>query len=93
MHSFSNACTLLSVNRATLWRWCCRAQIIPHIDPADLRRRYLDNAQLVRLARLHHRVVAVDNVNEMMLEQISELSRKVRQLEAKLEDNKKELNQ
>ncbi len=90
MHSFSNACTLLSINRATLWRWCRRSCIVPCVDPVDLRRRYLTNDQLVRLARLHHRVVAVDNVNEMMLEQISDLSRKVADLE---KITKKELNQ
>ncbi len=86
MHPFQNVYALFHVSQRTLWSWCRRSGIVPHRDPVDNRRRYLDNAQLVLLARLHHRVVAVNNVNEMMLEQIGELSRKVKELESKLGD-------
>ena len=82
MHLFMDVYALFAISPTTLRRWCRRAHIKPHQDPADNRRRYLDSSQLVLLARLHHRVVAVHNVNEMMLEQIGELSRKVAKLEA-----------
>jgi DNA-binding transcriptional MerR regulator len=90
MHTWMDILTLFHINAATLWRWCRRAHIVPHRDPADNRRRFLDDAQLVLLARQHHRVVAVNNVNEIMLGQIGELSRKVAELEKSM---KKELNQ
>ncbi len=89
MQSFTDVCVLFAVDRTTLWRWCRRAHITPHQDPADNRRCYLDDAQLVLLARLHHRVVAVNNVNEMMQQQIGELSRKVKELE-EIVGNKKD---
>jgi len=89
MHSWFHVQALFGVAPNTLWRWCRRAHITPHRDPADNRRRYLDDAQLILLARLHQRVVVVNNVNEMMLDQIGELSRKVKELEAML-GNKKE---
>ncbi len=82
MHPFSQVYALFAISPTTLRRWCHRAYIKPHQDPVDYRRRYLDNDQLLKLARLHQRVLIVNNVNEMMLDQISELSRKVAKLEA-----------
>ena len=43
------------------YNWCRRASIIPHQDPADYRRRYLTDDQLLTLVRLHHRVLMVDS--------------------------------
>lgn len=81
MYTIDNVCALFTITSMTLRRWCRRAHITPHRDPVDQRRRYLDDDQLLCLARLHQRVVVVNNVNEMMLEQIGELSRKVKELE------------
>ena len=60
MHLFFDIYILFNISPATLHRWCQRAHITPHIDPADFRRRYLDDNQLLRLARLHYRVLMVD---------------------------------
>ncbi len=80
MHSFPNACILLSINRATLWRWCRRCGIVPCVDPVDYRRRYLTDNQLVRLARLHHRVLVV-NADDARFREIERLETRIAELE------------
>jgi hypothetical protein len=60
MHLFFDVYILFRIDQKTLWRWCRRAHIIPHVDPLDQRKRYLTDAQLVKLARLHHRVILAD---------------------------------
>ncbi len=83
MHSLSDVYALFKINAATLYRWLRRAQITPHQDPVDMRRRYLDDDQLLALARLHNRVLRVDtdaiqlSVIERMQAQIAELDRRL----------------
>jgi hypothetical protein len=55
----------------------------PHQDPADNRRRYLDNDQLLKLARLHQWILTVD-VNGTHIDSIQQLETRITELEAKL---------
>jgi DNA-binding transcriptional MerR regulator len=80
MHSFQDVYALFNVSQKTLWNWCRRASIQPHTDPADNRRRYLDDDQLLHLARLYHRVVVLDT-NGIQLSQIERLEARIAELE------------
>ena len=91
MYTWSDILALFNINAATLWRWCRRAHVVPHKDPVDNRRRYLDNDQLLKLARLHQRVLTV-NTESAKLDYIAQLERRIEDLEQKL-GNKKELDQ
>ena len=53
---------------------------MPHRDPADHRRRYLDNDQLLKLARLHQRVLIV-NTDAARLDYIVQLEARIEKLE------------
>lgn len=72
---------LFRIDAATLRRWLRSACLVPHTDPADRRRRYLDSAQLLQLADAHNRVIVE---LPTMSEQIAELTRRVERLEALL---------
>ena len=80
MHSISDVCALFSISPMTLRRWCRRASITPHQDPADNRRRYLDDDQVLKLARLHNRVLIVDT-NSIQLSVIERLEARIAELE------------
>jgi len=80
MHPSSDVCALFSIDRSTLYRWCCHSNIKPFQDPIDLRRRYLDNDQLLKLARLHNRVLRVDT-DAVLLNEIERLERRITELE------------
>ncbi len=88
MHPFSKIYALFQIDAKTLYNWCRRCGIVPHIDPIDNRRRYLDNSQLITLVRLHQRVVVMNNVYEMMLKHIEALNRKIAEIEANLHNKK-----
>jgi hypothetical protein len=60
MHILDDVCAIFKISPRTLYRWCSHAMIIPHEDPSDYRRKYLDNDQVLLLARLHYRVVTVN---------------------------------
>jgi len=85
MHSYQDVCALFSIDPRTLRRWCKRAGIVVHQDPSDFRRRYLTNNQLVALSRLHQRVVMINNIDTLMLDQIEALNQKFAQLEQKVQ--------
>ena len=80
MHPFSNVYVLFRIDQKTLWRWCRRAHITPHRDPVDHRRRYLDNGQLLKLARLHQRVLVVD-AGSVSLDYLQQLEARIAKLE------------
>ncbi len=80
MHLFSDIYTLFKIDARTLYNWCRRASIIPHTHPADMRRRYLTDDQLLHLARLHNRVLMVDS-DAVRLDQIEQLERRIAELE------------
>jgi len=80
MHLWSDICALFKITGMTLWRWCQRAQIIPHQDPVDMRRRYLTDDQLLTLARLHHRVLMIDT-DALQLSAIERLEARIAELE------------
>jgi hypothetical protein len=80
MHTLNDAYALFSISSATLWRWCSRARIAPHQDPGDFRRRYLDDDQLLKLARLHNRVLIVDT-NSIQLSVVERLEARITKLE------------
>ena len=86
MHTLDDVRAIFRIGTSTLYRWCLRAQppIIPHQDPADYRRRYLDNDQLLTLARLHNRVLMVDS-NGVQLSQIERLEARISELEKQKE--------
>lgn len=84
MHPWPDACTLFKISDVTLWRWCLRAHITPHQDLADNRRRYLDDDQLLHLARLHNRVLMVDTEG-IQLSQIERLEARIAELEKRRE--------
>ncbi len=85
MHSLFDIYILFKISPATLHRWCQHARITPHIDPTDYRRRYLDNGQLLRLARLHNRVLVPD-INNILLPVIERLEARVSKLEKERQD-------
>lgn len=76
---------LFKVSPATLHRWCRRAHIMPHVDPVDNRRRHLDDDQLLRLARLHHRVLVVDT-GSIQISAIEKLEARIAKLEKECQD-------
>ena len=80
MHSLPDVCALFSVDCATLRRWCRRAHIQPHQDPADMRRRYLTDDQLLHLSRLHNRVLVLDS-DAVRLNEIERLEARIAELE------------
>ena len=80
MHLFSDIYVLFNIDTKTLYNWCRRASIHPHIDPADNRRRYLTDDQLLRLARLHNRVLMVDT-EAIHLSQIERMEARIAELE------------
>jgi hypothetical protein len=88
MHPWPDICALFHITSMTLWRWCHRAHITPHKDPLDQRRRYLDDAQLVKLARLHQRVLIV-NTETAKLDSIVQMERRIAELEG-IVGNKKD---
>jgi hypothetical protein len=83
MHPFSYIYALFNISPATLHRWCQRARITPHIDPADYRCRYLDDNQLLRLARLHYRVLMVDT-GSVQLSALEILEARTSKIEAQI---------
>jgi hypothetical protein len=83
MHTWSDVLALFQINAATLWRWCKRASIQPHQYPSDMRRRFLDNDQLLILARLHNRVLRVD-FDAVLLNEIERLERRIAELERRV---------
>ena len=85
MHLFPDIYALFHISAATLYRWCRRARITPHINPADYRCRYLDNDQLLYLARLHNRVLIVDT-KSAQLSAIAELEARISKLEKEHQD-------
>jgi hypothetical protein len=80
MHTLDTARALFNISISTLKRWCQRAHIILHQDPADMRRRYLDDDQLLLLARLHNRVLMVDS-DAVQLSVIERLEARIAELE------------
>ncbi len=80
MHLFPDIYTLFQIDQKTLYRWCRRAQITTHTHPADMRRRYLTDDQLLTLARLHNRVLMV-NTDAIQLSQIERLEARIAELE------------
>ena len=85
MYMFSNLYALFNISPTTLCRWCRRAKIKPHIDPSDERRRYLDDDQLLTLARQHNRVLIV-NTESVQLSEITKLEARVSKLEKERQD-------
>jgi transposase-like protein len=90
LYSLGEVCALFSIDPVTLRRWMRRATISPHVDPSDHRRRYLDQAQLLRLSQLHQRVLlapphdASSSVPLAQLRQeIADLVRRIERLEAR----------
>jgi DNA-binding transcriptional MerR regulator len=83
MHRINTVLALFGISISTLKRWCRRAHITPHRDPVDNRRRYLDNDQLLKLARLHKRVLIVD-ADTASIDYLMQLERRIEELEAKL---------
>jgi hypothetical protein len=83
MYNLREICKLFHISQPTLYRWCRRAHITPHIDPADYRRRNLDDDQVIHLARSHCRVVAVDTGSDQ-LSAIAKLEARIAELEKKL---------
>jgi hypothetical protein len=82
MNFWLYVCNLFQITPMTLWRWCKRSGVRPHQDPSDQRRRYLDNDQLLRLARLHNRVLIVDT-DSVQLSAIEFLEARIAKLESK----------
>jgi DNA-binding transcriptional MerR regulator len=85
MHPFSHVYALFVISPTTLHRWCRHAHITPHIDPVDNRRRYLDDNQLLRLARLHYRVLVV-NTGSVQISAIEKLEARIAKLEKERQD-------
>jgi hypothetical protein len=85
MHMFSFVYALFKISPATLRRWCRHAHITPHIDPIDNRCRYLDDDQLLQLARRHHRVLVVDT-GSVQISAIEKLEARIAKLERKCQD-------
>lgn len=83
MHSWSDLCVLFQVDASTLWRWCKRSGVVPHQDPADRRHRWLDDSQVLVLARLHRRVVIVDS-GSAQLSAVDRLAREVEEIKKRL---------
>jgi DNA-binding transcriptional MerR regulator len=80
MHTLDTTLALFNITPMTLRRWCRRARITPHQDPLDLRRRYLDDDQVLMLARLHNRVLIVDS-GSIQLSSIEKLEARIAELE------------
>lgn len=55
--TLQEACNILGIDNATLYRWLQRANIKPETDIHDKRRHTISHAQLTHLARLHHRML------------------------------------
>ena len=64
IYSLGEVCALFSITPVTLWRWQCQANITPHIDPSDERRRFLTGPQLLQLAQQHNRVLLLVDCEE-----------------------------
>ena len=84
MLSLPHTCALFKITPMTLRRWCHRAGIVAHRDPVDNRCKYLDDRQLFTLSRQHNRIMVIDNVDTVMLDQIGALNKKFAELEQKL---------
>lgn len=79
IYMLDEVAALFRIDAATLRRWLRRQQLIPHVDPADLRRRYLDHTQLLALATAHKRVIVELPSTD---EQIAELTKRIERLES-----------
>jgi hypothetical protein len=77
---FSNIYALFNISPTTLRRWCRLAHITPHQDPVDYRCRYLDDEQMLTLARQHYRVLIVDT-ESVLLSTFIKLEARVSKLE------------
>ena len=84
MHPFSAIYVLFQIDAKTLYNWCRRVGVVPHVDPGDGRRRYLDDEQVLLLARAYRRVVVLP-VGAAQLSAYDQLS-------AEIEDIKKRLD-
>jgi MerR HTH family regulatory protein len=90
LYSLGEVCVLFVIDPVTLRRWMHREHIAPHVDPTDGRRRYLDQAQLLRLARAHSRVLVPTKNAEKpsallahLCDEVATLARRLDVLEAR----------
>ena len=90
LYSLGETCALFAINEVTLRRWMRRANISPHADPSDHRRRYLTEAELVRLSQLHQRVLLLPPKEASsslplahLRQEIADLVRRIERLEAR----------
>lgn len=77
-YSIRATCKLLSIDRATLYRWLHSAGIEIHRDALDFRFRYLTRTELTLLALKHKRSI-------IELPETLTLTERVERLEAQVE--------
>ena len=85
LYSLGETCALFAINEVTLRRWMRRASISPHADPSDHRRRYLTEAELVRLSQLHQRVLLVPSQEESSSLLLAQLRQEIALLAERIE--------
>lgn len=88
IYTLEQVAALFSIDIATLRRWLMRVGMQTQIDPADRRRRYITETQLIELASLHNRVLLPlqhrpDTSSPSLL---LDLSATLRQLSTRLDD-------
>jgi hypothetical protein len=85
MHTFSEVYKIFQINRSTLYRWISHANIMPHKDPLNARRKLLSDAQVLVLARLHNRVIMLPT-GSGEISALTALEERVAKLESELKE-------
>lgn len=87
--TLQDACAILAIDIATLYRWMGRAGVTVQKDEHDKRRRMITLAQVRQLAKLHHRALPAQH-NEQGPES-SDVDTRIAALEQRVQSLEQEL--
>ena len=85
MYHLNHVCDLFHITPMTLYRWMKKSNIKPRVDPVDNRRKYLNDREVGKLAKLHHRVLVMDT-QDVQRDAFEALSDRIKDAEDELKD-------